>query len=275
MVDFSKKLAKAKSAWKNAMKKKPDFGSDLPDGTYHVRLTTAEVVESQSSGNLQVHWAAVVLEGESKGDKLNWYSQLKTEDNMMYLQRDITKLGEESPEDPTELEDTLKSISKKKPAVKVSVKTNGDFQNVRFGKLLTDEDVADDDEEEVEESESEEEETEEEDEAPAKKKKAKAEDEEEEADAEEEEEPAKEDDEEPEAEPEAEEEEEAEESEEEEVLEIGKRYAFDLKGKEVIGVSQKFNKKAGTVTMKVDGYKPFDVKAEKLRPAPKSKVTKK
>lgn len=262
-MSFEKKLKQAKGKWKAAMKKKPDFGSDLPDGTYHARLTRAEVVESQSSGNLQVAWGAVVLEGEHKGEKINWYSQMQTEDNMMYLQRDITRFGEESPEDPAELEEVLSGLAKKKPAVKLSLKTNGEFQNVRIGKLLTDEDVAEEDDEEPEEEEEDEDEKEE------------KEEEDDSEDSEDEDSDADEEDEDDEEDEEEEDDEDEEEEEAEETVAVGMRVAFDRKGKERIGVIQKINKKDETVTVKVEGKKPFDVEVDKLRPAPKSKVTKK
>lgn len=253
MANFKAKLAKAAKAWSNATKKKPDFGTELPDGTYHARIVKAEMGESQSKGRLQVAWQAVILKGEHKNEKANWWNGMETEDNMMYFQRDLVRLGKEVPEDPSEIEDVLKEIEKEKPTVRIAVKTNGEFTNIRIGKKLDSDEVGDEEEPT-------------EDEAPAEEPAVEAEPEPE-VEAEPEVEP----------EPEAEEvvEEVVEEVEEEPTVEVGMRVAFDLKGKEIVGSVTSIDTELQKVVVKSDQGPSFKLAPEKLRPAPKAKVTKK
>lgn len=275
-MSFEKKLAKAKTLWKKASDMKPDYDNVITDGTYTGKLVRAELGESQK-GRLQVAWRLQVSSGEYKGENINWWSGLETENNIMYFQRDLVRLGKEAPEDPSDLEDVLKEVEKDKLTVRVQVKTSGEFQNVRILKAVD----ADESEDEVVEEEAEEPEVEAEAEAEESEDEEKesedseeeAPEEEEESEAEEEEEPAKEDAEEEDAEPE----EEDEESEEAPEVEEGMRVQFSYKGKDIVGTVMKggIDYKKGTVKIKSDkGLVYKGISPDSLSPAPKVKVKK-
>lgn len=234
-MSLSAQLKKAKDAWNKAKEIKSDFDSPIPDGQYVGKLVTAEVGESQSSGRLQVHFKAVVSTGEYKGETINWYSGLKSEQNFMYLQRDITRLGKEVPEDINDLEEVLSEIAKEKPSIRFKVVTSGDFTNVRLLKKLNSEEAPDED----------------------------VSDEEPEDAAEEP------------AEPEVEEVAEEPAEEPEDTIDVGMRVAFDVKGKEVVGSVVSVDAENEKVVVKTDAGTKLKVSAESLRPAPKASVKKK
>ncbi len=203
---FAKKLTGLKKHWKEASKREPAKMAAVEDGIYEAKLSKCQLAESISSGRLQVAWGWVIAKGEGKGDQVNDYDGLETEDNFFYLQRKLAQLGKEIPEEITELEEVLKQLEKEKPLAKIRVKSKDGFTHVYINGLVEDSD----DEEETEtetEDETEEEETE--------------------SDEEEETESEEEDEEEEETE---EEEEETEEEEEDAVnVDIGDTVAFKLK----------------------------------------------
>lgn len=241
-MSLDAQLKKAKSLWNKAKEMKPDFDNVVPDGVYVGKIVKSEVGESQSSGRLQVGFAAVITGGEYKGEKVYWYSGLKTEQNFKYLQRDIVRLGKEVPADINDLTDVLSELEKEKPAIRFKVKTDGEFQNVRILKALNADEAPEEDEDAEAEAETEE--------AP------------EDVEAEEDE---------------AEEEVEEEEEEEEDApaLEVGTRVAFDFKGEEFVGEVTGVMAEEEIAQIKSDQGKKYKIKIEKLRPAPKAKVKKK
>lgn len=267
-MSFEKKLKKAQALWKKASEMKPDFDNVITDGVYTGKLVRAELGESQK-GRLQVAWRVVVNSGEYKGENINWWSGLETENNIMYFRRDLVRLGKEAPEDPTELEEILEELENEKLTVRVQIKTNGEFQNVRILKLVD----ADEDDTEEEDAKdvggSEDEDIEE-----------SQDNSEEEKDNEEEE--SSEDDEDEEDEDESEEESEDDESDDdsEEVPEVeeGMRVQFSHKGKDIVGVVMKggIDYKKGTVKIESDkGIVYKGISPDTLTAAPKTKVTKK
>src|ERR1044071_6133297 len=239
-MSLKAQLAKAKTLWNKGLKMKPDFDNVVTDGVYVGKLTKASVGESESSGRLQVSWAAIISGGEFKGERVNWWSGLKTEQNFMYLQRDIARLGKEVPEDINDLEEILKEIEEEKPSIRFKVKTDGEFTNIRVLKKLSSDD-------------SPEEETN--GEVP------------EDTDVEETVEEVVEDVQEV-------EEAEAEEAEETPILEVGVRVAFDLKGKETVGEVSSVDEESQFAIIKADDGKKYKTKVENLRPAPKAKIKK-
>ena len=236
-MSLKNQLAAAKKLWVDAKSKKPDFGNEVPDGTYVGKLVKAAIGESQASGRLQVAFQATISSGEHKGENVYWYSGLKTEENFMYLQRDIVRLGKDVPEDINEIGEVLEGIAESKPSIRFKVVTNGEFQNVRLLKKLTAEESGEDEPEvPVEEPE--------------------------EPEAEVEETPVVEPEAEPEPEPEA-------------FIEIGMRVMFQSKGKDVLGEVASVDEKTETVRVKSDAGPVFKLKADQLQPAPKTKVKKK
>ena len=258
-MSLKAQLAKAKALWKKGKESKPDFDNVVTDGVYVGKLTKAQLGESESSGRLQVAFAAVITGGEFKGEKVNWWSGLKTEQNFMYLQRDIVRLGQSVPEDINDLEDVLKAIEKDKPAIRFRVKTDGEFTNIRILKKLNADETSDTEDAEAAAGEDEvPEDVEVEGEEDAVQKPAgkgkKAEKEVEEEVAEEVEEEVQ---------------------EEESALEVGTRVAFDFNDEELVGEVVEVDGENEKAVVKSDAGKKYRVKIENLRPAPKAKVKKK
>lgn len=277
-MSFEKKLAKAKKLWGAAKQRKPDFDNVVPDGVYVAQLVRAELGESQSKGRLQVAWKAVIKSGEYKGENINWWSGIETEDNIMYFQRDLVRLGKEVPEDPEEVEEVLGELEKEKPTVRLKFVTKGEYQNVRILKALdVDEEI--DGDEAVEEEETDDE-TPEATEEEATEEDEEDEDEEEQSEAEETEDEEEEEDEE-ESEEDEEVEEEEDEDEDEEVeeapeVEVGARVMFSYKGKDIVGEVKKIDYKKEEVSIVSEKGKLYKgIKPDALSPAPKTKVTKK
>lgn len=255
-MSITAQLRNAKALWDKAKKTKTDFDTAVTDGIYVGRLVKAQLGESQNTQRLQVAFKATILSGEFKGENVSWWSGLKTEENFMYLQRDLARLGKEVPEDISDLDDTLRQLENEKPKLRFKVQHNGEYVNVRIIKAL-DVDVSDDDndEEEIDDNEVEEE--------------VEAETETEDTDTEESEEDAETED----VEEEADEEDDAEEPASD--LDVGMRVAFSLKGKDTVGEVTKIDYKKEEALVKSDAGPSYKVRIDKLKPAPKTKVTKK
>lgn len=269
-MSFDKKLAKAMKNWKKAKERKPSFENVVTDGVYTAKLVRAEMGESQGSGRLQVSMRAVIAGGEYKGENVNWYLGLETEDNIMFFQRDLVRLGKEVPDDPTDLEDVLKELEDEKPTMRIQLRTKGEFQNVRILKLVGAEDEETESETEEEAEEPEEEESDEEAEK-------EAEEPEEDTDEEEKTEDSSKEDEEEEEESE-EEDTEDEEAGDDEVeapeVEVGSRVMFSKKGKDIVGTVKSIDYKKELVKIKDDAGVAYYISPDALSPAPKTKVKK-
>ena len=116
----------------------------LEDGYYIVRLTNCELGKSQSSGRMQAMFEWTVVEGEHKGDKHREYQGINSEDNIVYLNKRLMRLGYDSVGSFEELEEIISNLLKEKPGARIQVATRGDFTNVYIKKVLGDEDLPDD-----------------------------------------------------------------------------------------------------------------------------------
>ncbi len=254
-MSLKAQLQKHKALWNKAKEAKQEFDNVVTAGVYVGKLVKANLNTSESSGRLQVAFAAVISGGEFKGEKVNWWSGLKTEQNFMYLQRDLTRLGAEVPTDINDLEDILAEVEKEKPAIRFKVSIDGEFTNVRILKKLNADETPESEEEDVtaEAEVPEDVEPEAEEAAPTKGKKAKKSEPEEEI-VEEETEEVVED-----AEP---------------TLEAGVRVAFDFQKEELVGEVVSVEQNGEKAIVQSDAGKKYKIKVENLRPAPKAKVKK-
>lgn len=220
MTDFRKKLKNANKLWAGAKKKAAESsqGSEYEDGKYLARLVKGEITES-NAGRLQVAWTWKFEEEPYEGKNKMAYQGLESEDNLVFLARDLDRLGYEAPEDIATIEEILADINKSKPLARIRLKSKGDFQNVYIDKVIGGDD---DDEEADDETEGD---------TPDE---AEESDEDESDDAEEgDDDEAEESDD---AEEESEEEEEAEEEDSDEVeIEVGMRVEVDSKAGKVVG----------------------------------------
>jgi hypothetical protein len=174
VADLKKKLKDANKLWKGAKKRASEQASpftEYDDGRYMARLQGGEITTSEG-GRLQLVWSWKFEDEPYEGKIKKAYQGLETEDNLVFLARDLERLGYESPDDLAGVEEVLADIKKEKPLARIRLKTKGDFQNVYIDKVWGDEDSddaeddSDDETESVEssdEGEEEAEETEEED----------------------------------------------------------------------------------------------------------------
>jgi hypothetical protein len=148
VVDFRKKLKNANKLWAGAKKKAAESsqGSEYEDGKYLARLVKGEITES-NAGRLQVAWTWKFEEEPYEGKNKMAYQGLESEDNLVFLARDLDRLGYEAPEDIATIEEILADINKSKPLARIRLKSKGDFQNVYIDKVIG----GDDDDEEADE----------------------------------------------------------------------------------------------------------------------------
>jgi len=136
------KLSKSQlsKAWKDAHSTKDEFqggqGSVFEDGRYKVALTDADRGESKASGRDQVMFEFTFLDGDYEGKTKRDYNGLDRVESVPFLISKIESMGGEAPEDITDLEGCLKSLVKKRPILRIVLKTKNDYQNVYIDRVL-------------------------------------------------------------------------------------------------------------------------------------------
>lgn len=252
-IDFRKKLKDAGKLWKNAKKKAAESsggeGPQFEDGRYMARLQGGEIGMS-NGGRLQLSWKWKFEDEPYEGKIKYAYQGLENEDNLVFLARDLDRLGYEAPDDLAGVEEILAEIAKEKPLARIKLRTKAgsDFQNVYIDKVFSG-----DEEEEAEEAESDEAEETESAEAEAEETEDDAEEAEEESDTEA-------DDEE-----ESEEEDETESEEEDEAeIEVGMRVEIETsKDGAVAGEILEVLEAEGKIRVKGDNGKTYKVGVDK------------
>lgn len=156
MADLKSKLKSANKLWKGAKKRAAESPAgfvEYEDGRYMARLIKGEIGTSDS-GRLQLVWSWKFDEEPYEGKIKKAYQGLETEDNLVFLARDLERLGYEAPDDLAGLEPVLADIAKSKPLARIRLRSKGDFQNVYIDKVFgdDDEDENDDDEDETEDT---------------------------------------------------------------------------------------------------------------------------
>lgn len=143
------KMSKGELAkvWKKSHAEKDDFAKGnydvFEDGRYRVAVTDADRGESKSSGRDQVFFEFTFLEGEYKGKTKREYFGLDRLESIPYLIRAIEAMGFEAPEEIADLEDVLAQIVKKRPILKIQLKTKGEYQNAYIQKVLDENETED------------------------------------------------------------------------------------------------------------------------------------
>lgn len=146
MSDYTKKLASLKKKWAAAREEaKTSPFSTVEDGRYIARLTGSKIGES-SKGNLGLTTEFTIVQGEETGTRLTRWDGLERDEGLPYVARHLKALGLEIDElDLENVEEQMGERVKERPAFRIRVKTNGDFQNIYVDKEV---DVEDDVEEE-------------------------------------------------------------------------------------------------------------------------------
>ena len=126
---------------------------EYDDGSYRVKVVSAKVAQSQS-GYLQHVIGFKFMEGDYKGKQVFQYQRIENDTGLDILLGTLGKLGYEV-EDPDDVENIDKKLSKLQPEVMLRLSTKGEYQNKNVIKLLEEADSsdgdADEDEEESEE----------------------------------------------------------------------------------------------------------------------------
>lgn len=103
-----------------------DDGGKLPDGMYQAEITSCGVVPSKSTGNPQLSWELRIVNGNYAGRTVRRFNQLTTEQNLMYLKKDLASAGMQLgslPELPEAAQDLVGRI------LDVKLVTKGEYQN--------------------------------------------------------------------------------------------------------------------------------------------------
>jgi len=152
------KLSKSElsKAWKDGYAKKDEFvgGFEPEDGRYMAAVTLAERGDSKASGRDQITMEYTFLDGDYKGRSTRSYDGLDRPEGIPYVMKRIQALGFEVPEDLDDLEDVLKKITRKRPQVRILIKSKDGFRNIYIDKVMDEEDEVDDNNEEQDGSES-------------------------------------------------------------------------------------------------------------------------
>lgn len=118
----------------------PEF-EDLPAGNYQVKIDSATINRSKSSGRLQVSWVLTVVSGDHRGRKLFKHDGIEDDGQRGWFKAALAKLGVEFPESAKDLPDTLGELEGS--YAQVSVKHKDEYVNVYFTKALDGDDVED------------------------------------------------------------------------------------------------------------------------------------
>ncbi len=159
-MSMKNRLAKFEKTFKTAKQRAQEeggFGVEYPDGKYKGRLESCGLNEAQSSGRLQVDMCFVFTAGEYKGEKIHKYQSVETEDDQVWLARDLRRFGIEAPENAEDLEEIVKLLDESKPEVMLQLKTKDSGQFCYINKVLTEIDAGEFAAEEPEEGEESEE----------------------------------------------------------------------------------------------------------------------
>jgi hypothetical protein len=172
--DLKKALAGATKQHLKGAKANAGGGlEEFDDGTYLVKSLGGSLGQSNSSDRFQATMRWKFMEGDYKGKTYASFQGLEDERGWTFFLGDLGRLGYDvgEIEDFAEVLPILDELKEEKPLCRITLKTKGDFQNVRNIRLVDGEDEGEDGDEEDE------------DDAPKKKtKKKKVADEEEESD---------------------------------------------------------------------------------------------
>jgi hypothetical protein len=113
-------------------------GVKIDPGTYIVRLQSAKIVETKSSGKLMIAREHIVTEGQWHGHVIRDYMNLESTMGMAFVRQWIDQCGYEFPDtNPEELEDVIEAIANESFVCKATIKQSGDFINLSVNEILS------------------------------------------------------------------------------------------------------------------------------------------
>jgi len=140
---FEKRLGKMAETWSNSREEKGGFNEAFEDGVHTFQLQRLALQESGSSGQLMAVAEHYCCEGEQAGEVyVQFFNLEKTNDEgkvwgQVFLAQLIEKLGYETPEDVSNLEETLAEIEEAAPKYTARVRTNKQgYKNITIVQVL-------------------------------------------------------------------------------------------------------------------------------------------
>jgi hypothetical protein len=103
-----------------------DDGGKLPDGMYQAEIVGCAVLPSKTTGEPYLSWELRIVSGNYVGRTIRRFNQIRTEQNLMYLKKDLASAGMQLaslPELPEAAQDLVGRI------LDVKLVTKGDYQN--------------------------------------------------------------------------------------------------------------------------------------------------
>lgn len=146
MGDLSKFLAGAAKSWEDTVEEAKKSGfEDPPDGQYIMRIASAELTESRA-GNVMIKWQFPILEGDCAGQVKTEFMRLDGTRGLEPLAWRLQSLGIKLEDvNMEQLPEFLKELVADCPALRVTLTSRGDFQNVRITRLLPNYEIPDED----------------------------------------------------------------------------------------------------------------------------------
>jgi len=139
-MSFKARLRQMKSRFDEAKSSRSAF-EDLPDGRYICRMTKAYLHEAES-GKIFAVFSYTVIEGEEQGEVITDWNNLEHDVGLRIFCEKVQRLGHDVPDDPEEIEDTVKEIAADQPTVRLRLqsKTKGDrtFQSKNIDRVMED-----------------------------------------------------------------------------------------------------------------------------------------
>lgn len=112
-------------------------GVKIDPGQYIVRLQSAKIIETKSSGKLMIVREHIVVEGSWQGHVIRDYMNLESPMGMAFVRQWIDQCGYQFPdENPAELEDVIEAIANESFTCKAQVKQSGDFINLTVLEII-------------------------------------------------------------------------------------------------------------------------------------------
>ena len=150
MSDMKKSMELASKNWEKAKKRAEtkSFGDIYDDGRYSAKVIDAVIAEAKSDSHLQIVYTYEFIDGDYAGKTKKAFKRIDREEDLARRVVELGILGYEI-EDFSDLEPALVSLKKNRPAVQITLKTRGEFQDVYIDSLLSGEEVESSQEEEV------------------------------------------------------------------------------------------------------------------------------
>lgn len=126
-------LNRQQGAW-NANRDVPTDGhQEVPDGTYQTKIVSVVIRNSKKSGEPYLSWRLEVVGGIYNGWTVFRNNQLRTDQNIKFLAKDLAKVGLELPESILDLPEAVVELEGRLIEIKIET---GSYRNVYIQSLV-------------------------------------------------------------------------------------------------------------------------------------------